>query len=212
MIKSNPQDGTIKIVFNPTREVSVGDSFQIKASLSSPGKEFDQIFLVKISEKDKTKEKVKKPEQDDQNKIGLPELVLVYKDEKEGEKRETWEKLSEVGIQMDFPNILHPFVEGDILQRIYVNMDSNVLKNYKTNLKSEEQFNLADKKYFSSVYFHTLFLFTISKNKKYSMRQLVGNVEEDRDIVDYIKDVFESHYSSFLLNFGMEQLMGTLEQ
>jgi len=123
----------------------------------------------------------------------------------------TWDKFSEIGISMDYPNIMHPFVEGDILQKIYINMDSNVLKNYKTNLKSEDQFNLADKKYFSSVYFHTLFLFTISKNKKYSMRQLVGGEEEDRDIVDYIKDVFESYYSSFLLNFGMEQLIKAIE-
>ena len=211
VIKSNPENGTIKIVFNPTKEVSIGDSFEIKASISSPGKEFDQIFLVKISEKDKTKEKVKKPDQEDENKIGLPELVLVYKDEKEGEDRMTWDKFSEIGISMDYPNIMHPFVEGDILQKIYINMDSNVLKNYKTNLKSEDQFNLADKKYFSSVYFHTLFLFTISKNKKYSMRQLVGGEEEDRDIVDYIKDVFESYYSSFLLNFGMEQLLGAFD-
>lgn len=211
VIKSNPQDGIIKIVFNPTKDVSIGDSFQIKASLTSPGKEFDQIFLVKISDKDKSKEKIKKPDKDDENKIGLPELVLVYKDEKEGEERMTWEKFSEIGISMDYPNIIHPFVEGDILQKIYINMDSNVLKNYKSNLKSEEQFNLADKKYFSSVYFHTLFLFTISKNKKYSMRQLVGSEEEDRDIVDYIKDVFESYYSSFLLNFGMEQLIQNID-
>ena len=40
---------------------------------------------------------------------------------------------------------------------------------------------LAEKRYISTVYFHTLFLFTISKNKKYSMRQLVGEEEKEKD-------------------------------
>ncbi|MEO8666374.1 MAG: hypothetical protein ABI462_12850, partial [Ignavibacteria bacterium] len=211
IIESNPQDGTIKVVFNPTKDVKIGDSFQIQATLTNPGQDFDQIFWIKISDKDKIKEKVKKPIKDDDNKIGLPELILVYKEKGEHNDRVIWNDLSEVGMTMDFPDVLQLFVEGDVLQKIYVNMDSNVIKNYKSNLKSEAQFELANKKYFTSVYFHTLFLFTISKNKKYSMSQLVNNEEESKEIGDYIKDVFESYYSSFLLNFGLNELIQNLD-
>jgi len=209
--KSNPQDGTIKIVFAPTEDVKINDTVEIKATLSNPGNDFDQIFLVKIVEPEHKKEKVKKEENDEDNKIGLPELILVYKEKTENEDRRTWADLDENGIPMEFNTIVHPMAEADVLETIFVNMDSNVLKNYKSTLKSEEQYELAEKRYYTSVYFHTLFLFTISKNKKYSMRQTIGEEEQDRDLVEYVKDVFESYYAQFLLNFGIEQLVDSLD-
>ena len=112
---------------------------------------------------------------------------------------------------MGYENIVHPFAEGEVLQKIYVNMDSSVLKDYKSALKSEEQFEIAEKRYYTSVYFHTLFLFTISKNKKYSMRQGEGEETKDIDLIEYVKDVFESYYAQFLLNFGMSELVQSLE-
>ncbi len=212
VIKSSPEEGTIKIIFNPTEEVQVGDAYQIKVSLTNPGDDFDQIFWIKIAESDKIKEKFKPKEEIDDSKIGLPELILVYKDEKEGEERLTWEKFSQTGAEMEYQTIMYLLAEGEVLQKIYVNMDSNVLKNYKSSLKTEEQYQLADKRYFTSVYFHTLFLFTISKNKKYSMMQMVGEEEQEKDLVEYIKDLFESYYAQFLLNFGIEQLVQSLEE
>ena len=212
VIKSSPEEGTIKIVLNPTEEVEVGDAYQIKVSLTNPGDDFEQIFWIKIAEPEKIKEKFKPKEEIDDSKIGLPDLKLVYKYEIEGEERLTWEKFSnKTGEEMEYQTILYPLAEGEVLQEIYVNMDSNVLKNYKSSLKTEEQYQLADKRYFTSVYFHTLFLFTISKNKKYSMIQTVDEGEEERDLVEYIKDLFESYYAQFLLNFGIEQLVQSLE-
>ncbi len=209
--KSNPQDGTIKIVFAPTKETKVGDTVEVKATLTNPGNDFDQIFLIKIVDPKQKKEKVKKKEDDEESKIGLPELVLVYKEKEEGEEKSTWDDLDESGITMDFETVVHPLAEGEVLETIFVNMDSSVLKNYKSTLKSEEQYEMAEKRYYTSVYFHTLFLFTISKNKKYSMKQTIGEDEQERDVVDYVKDVFESYYAQFLLNFGMEQLVESLE-
>ena len=138
-------------------------------------------------------------------------MVLVYRDKKEDEERTTWDDLEGSGISMNYENIVHPFAEGDVLQKIYVNIDSAVLKDYKSALKSEEQFETAEKRYYTSVYFHTLFLFTISKNKKYSMKQGEGEDIKDIDLVEYVKDVFESYYAQFLLNFGMSELMQSLE-
>jgi len=209
--KSNPQNGTIKLVLAPTKEVSVGDTIEIKATLTNSGDDFDQIFLVKIAEPDKQKEKVKKKDEEKDDKIGLPELILVYKEAKEGEERKTWQDLEENFITMDYDTVVHPYAEDDILQGIYVNMDSNVLKNYKSNLKSSEQFELTEKRYYTAVYFHTLFLFTISKNKKYSMKKVEGEQMKDVDLVDYVKDLFESYYAQFLLNFGMDNLLQSME-
>ncbi len=155
--KSNPQDGTIKVALAPTEEVKVGDSIEIKATLTNPaGEDFDKIFLIKIVDPEGKKEKPKTKQEDEESKIGLPDLVLVYKEKKEDEERTTWDDLEGSGITMGYENIVHPFAEGDVLQKIYVNMDSTVLKDYKSSLKSEEQFETAEKRYYTSVYFHTL--------------------------------------------------------
>jgi hypothetical protein len=72
---------------------------------------------------------------------------------------------------------------------------------------TEEQIKLADRKYIASVYFHTLFLYATSKAKNYSMKQ----GETEKDITDYLREIFAGSYSEFLLNFGTEQLMASLE-
>lgn len=213
VVVKSPDEGTIKIVLNPTSTAQVGDAIQLRATLTSPGKDYDEVFWVKTSDPEKPKEKAKKKEEQDEAKIGLPQFIMVYKESAtDGEERLTWEKFEESsGRSMSFETVMDPFVEGDILERIYINMDSGVLKNYKTALKTEEQMTLADKRYISTVYFHTLFLFTISKNKKYSMRQVVGEEEKERDLAEYLKDLFESYYSQFLLNFEIATLIESLE-
>lgn len=210
--KSNPHDGTIKIVLTPNEDMKVGETIEIKSTLTNPGNDFDKIFMIKIVEPDKTKEKVKKEKEEEESKIGLPELILVYRENKEGEERKIWADLDTAGITMNYETIVHPFAEeADVLQSIFVNMDSRVLKDYKTTLKNAEQYEAAEKRYYTSVYFHTLFLFTISKNKKYSMKKEEGEQVKDVDLVEYVKDVFESYYAQFLLNFGMSELVQSLE-
>jgi hypothetical protein len=61
--------------------------------------------------------------------------------------------------------------------------------------------------YISSVYSHTLFLFAIAKRRNNSVKQ----GENEKDLTDFLKDVFSSSYSEFILNFGTEQLMAGLE-
>jgi hypothetical protein len=83
------------------------------------------------------------------------------------------------------------------------------LKSHKSRIKAitQEQIKLADRKYTSSVYFHTLFLFAVAKTKNYSFQQ--GGAE--KDMTDFLKEVLASSYSEFLLNFGTEQLMASLD-
>ncbi len=58
----------------------------------------------------------------------------------------------------------------------------------------------------SSVYFHALFLFMITKNRGVEMRKADAGME----ISDYIKDLFANSYGDFLLNFGTTDLSDAL--
>jgi len=210
--ESSPQEGTIKINFNPTEQAKVGDAIKIRVTLTGAGREFEEIFWVKVSEPKQQKQKTPKPKKVDQENLGLPKHKLVYKEEKDGFLH--WEKLAEASIEMDWGTVMVPVAEGNTLQEILINMDSTVLHNFKSKYKraSEQQLEVADRKYITSVYFHTLFLYTITKNRKYEVhrRDEQGN-EEHVDIETYLCDIFESYYSEFILNFGgMEELMDSI--
>ena len=91
-------------------------------------------------------------------------------------------------------------------------MDSKVLMNFKSNYKhpNEGQIQIANRKYYTSVYFHTLFLYTITKNRGYQISQKIEGKEtpEEVDLGTYLKDLFDHYYSTFILNFGgMEEMM-----
>jgi len=211
--KSSPKDGTIKISLNPKETVNVGDAIQMKVTLKNPGGfDFDEIFWVKIAKKEQRKEdKPKKTEEPDL--LGLPEYILAYQDKKENFV--TWAEVEDAtGDSMEFHTVMYPMVSGDNLERIYINMDSSVLKSFKSKYRNanEEQLALADRKYISSVYFHTLFLYSITKNRKYRIyQQRENNDENEVELGSYLKDIFESYYSEFILNFGgAEELMAGL--
>lgn len=203
IIKSSPDKGTIKITFNPDTELRQGDEVEIEATLKGAGDDFFQeIVFLKIVDPEQKKETVPVEEEDYSN-IGLPELVKVSK--------EQWNELESHGISMNYDTVMNPVASGDILEKIYINIDSNVFLNYRKKLKNEEQIIVAQKRYIASVYFHSLFLYMITKKKNYKLCLTSDNNDEDITIDDYIRDVFDSYYSDFLLNFGMEQLMGSLE-
>ncbi len=215
VIKKSPNEGTIKVILSPTQNVQVGDAFQVNATLSNPGNDFDQIFWVKISSPEPPKAPFKKEIENNDEKMGLPPYVLVYKErnEKENEDgRMSWEECGTSGMDIGFETVVNPLADGDKLDSIYINMDSHVLKEYKSKLKTEELLDAADKRYIAAVYFHTLFLYTITKNKKYRMIKEEEGRETSVDVVDYLKDIFENYYSNFLLNFEMANLIDTLEE
>lgn len=108
--------------------------------------------------------------------------------------------------------VMYPVCEGDKLEIIYINMDSRVFLTHRSKLKAEEQITIAQKKYLASVYFHTLFLYMITKKLNYNLTISKDGKQDEVAIDEYIRDVFDSYYSDFLLNFGMEQLMGVLEE
>ena len=210
VVKSSPNEGIIRIVFAPKKEVKVGDSLQVKVTLSAPGENLDQVFWVKVGEPQKQKEKSK--EVATETPLGLPTPILVHK-KPETEERVSWEKFEEsTGQVMDYGTVMFPIAEGDRLERIYINMDSRILKNFKSKQKniSEEQMGIVDRKYISSVYFHTLFLYTITQKRNYAIKKEEEGKEIPSDIGEYLRDVFDSYYSEFILSFGTVDLMGVL--
>lgn len=212
--QSSPKDGMIRISMNPKKQVKAGDAVQMKVTLvNSGGQDFDQIFWVKVSEPDKPKEPKPKEDNKEDDLIGLPEYILAFKETKNGFV--TWEEVEEAtSEEMSYHTVMYPLVSGENLERIYINMDSNVLKNFKSKTKNpnEQQLEVADKKYITSVYFHTLFLYSITKNRKYRIMQEKENNQENYvELETYLKDVFESYYSEFILNFGgAEELLQSL--
>ena len=202
--KSSPQKGTIKLHLSPKEATQIGDGAKIKASLSDPSGEFhSEIFWVKINGLEVPKPPAKKTEEAEIPNLGLPELILAY--EKEKENAVTWEQVQvATSKQMDHLTVMYPMVDGEKLEKIYLNMDSTVLKNFKSKTRNpnEEQLGLADQKYIAPVYFHTLFLYTITKNLKYEFVQEKDTGNSNVGLDDYLKDLFENYYAEFLLNFG----------
>ncbi|HCY76480.1 MAG TPA: hypothetical protein DHV28_11215 [Ignavibacteriales bacterium] len=203
IVKSSPNKGTIKLTLNPTKELKVGDELEIKVSLTTEGDPIDEIVFVKITEPEAPKEKTPKEEDNFEN-IGLPELKKV--------NERDWETLEAQGIPMGYETVMYPVGEGDKLETIYINLDSKVYLNHRSKLKSEEQILVSQKKYLATVYFHTLFLYMITKRRNYTMSIPKDGKQEDVTVDEYIRDLFDSYYSDFLLNFGMEQLMGALDE
>ncbi len=210
VVKSSPQDGTIRVVMKPTGEVKVGDAIKLQASLSSPERSLEQIFMVRIGAPEKKKTDPKKGDRPD-TRLGLPQLHMVYKDESRG--KPTWDSLEETGVSMNHDVVVYPLVEGDTLSAVYINMDSNALLSHRSKLTKEEAIATAEKRYVSAVYFHTLFLYTITKNRKFGIVQRKEEEadEESVEVTDYISDLFGTFYAQFLLNFDTQELIAALE-
>lgn len=210
IVKSSPNQGTIRLGLNPTKDVAVGDAMTISATLTGPEGGFEENILVRITDRERAKKAAPKGDEERDPELGLPKLVRTYRDKGKGDR--TWETLESQGIAMDHDTIVHPLIDDDVLTAIYVNMDSGVLLKYRTSLRSQETIEVADKRYISAVYFHTLFLYTITQNRKYRLqRDGADGHNDDVPVADYLKDLFRHHYAEFLLNFEMDQLITALE-
>lgn len=203
--RSSPADGTIRIGLRASGEILVGDTFEVQAKLSSPAGELVETVLVRVTD----------PEQRPPRKIeeelpplGLPELVLCSREGGEGMK--SWEDLNAAGVEMDYGIVVQPEVEEDKLSRIYVNVDSTVLKDFKGSAKSAEASELADRRYISAVYFHVLFIFATTKSRKYELQRGEGESMQQVELSDYVQDLFSSAYAQFLLSFDTADLIDAI--
>lgn len=202
VIRSSPSDGTIRVGVRATGEVSTGDLLEIKATLSSPQGDLVEHVLVKLTDPER-KPPVQRPVAEPP--LGIPELVLCSREG--GEGRKSWEELGEAGIDMGYDVVVVPFVDEEKLSRIYVNVDSSVLRDFNSRAKSAEAAELAERRYISAIYFHTLFLFATTRARKYDMRREQGDSTHDVDTAEFVADIFSSSYAQFLLNFETGDLI-----
>lgn len=209
LIKSSPNRGTIRLGLNPTNDVQVGDAITIAAKLTGPGGGFKENILVKITDREKAKKPAARGPQERDPQLGLPKLGRIYRDKGNGDL--TWEALENQGVDMDYATIVHLAIDDDVLTTIYVNMDSRVFLNHRSSLKSRQTITVAEKRYISAVYFHTLFLYAITQNRKYRLQRDADGGQTEVPVVDYIKDLLSNHYAEFLLTFEMDQLITALE-
>ena len=215
--KSSPQDGTIKIHLTPKEELDVGDEIEIKVTLADPVGEYNELFWVKINEPKAPAEPSPKPEKKEDPTLGLPDLTYAYRDERTEKNGElTWDAVEEAtGEEMGYHTVMYPMVNGDKLEKVYINMDSNVFLKFKGKYRnpSQEQIDIAQRKYVAAVYAHTLFLYSITKAHKYQLvQENEDGVESDIEVGAYLKDLFSSHYADFILNFGTDEIMQMLEE
>jgi hypothetical protein len=203
--RSSPADGTIRIGVRASGETVVGCLLELRAKLTSPKGDLVETVLVRVTDPEK---KPPKPRPEVAPPLGIPELILCSREGGEGLK--SWGSLGEAGIEMGYENVVLPFVDEDKLSRIYINVDSSVLKDFNSRAKSAEAAELAERRYVSAVYFHTLFLFATTKSRKYDLRREAGNASHDVDVAEYVADIFSSSYAQFLLNFETSDLMDAM--
>lgn len=210
VVKSSPSKGTIRVTVSPTQEVSVGDAVRVRACLSGAGEEFDQVFWVRITDPEKPP-KEPEPEPVKEPELGLPELIRVSRS---GEGVEmAWEQLDSHGIEIGPDVVVHPQGDGEKLTSIYLNMDSSAFLTYRAKYSGEKALQVAEKRYVTSVYFHTLFLYAITRSQGFSVQRAEnGHGDTPVSTEEYIRDLFRNHYSAFLLNFDTADLLTSLEE
>lgn len=201
-----PSDGTIKLLIKPNEKANVGDLLEVRAKLTSPGKDFSCVFDVKVDEKISTpKEKDKNPTE------SFPNLPTPKKSfEKPINKSDVpWSNDSLKWTAEDIVKVIQDISEdGDLLvEAIIINMDSFSLLNFlsKNQIKTEKEIRYIKDKYFLSVYLHSLFLFSIIQKMRKDDEHL-----KQIEIDDFISKMIKP-YANFLLyeNYHIEKFAFT---
>jgi hypothetical protein len=203
--RSSPTEGAIKVGVRASGEVKVGDAFELRAALSSPSGDLVETVMVKVTDPER-KPPANAPVEEPPP--GIPELVLCAREG--GDGRKSWSDLQDAGIEMDHNIVVQPFVDDEKLSRIYINVDSSVLKDFNRTAKSTEAIELTERRYVSTIYFHTLFLFATTKSRKYAMQRGDGEKPVDVDVAEYISDLFSASYAQFLLSFDTGDLIDAI--
>lgn len=203
--RSSPAEGTIKIGVRASQALNVGDTVEIRAALQGPRGELVETVLVKITDPEQKPPEIKPREE---APLGIPELVLCSREGGPGMK--SWEDIHESGLEMTNDTVVIPYIDEEKLARIFINVDSRVLREFGGGAKSEEAFELVKNRYISAVYFHTLFLFATTKSRKYDLQRGEGDARESVEVADYVSDLFSSSYAQFLLNFETSDLIDAM--
>lgn len=197
-----PSDGTIKLLIKPNEKAKVGDLLEVRAKLTSPGKDFSCVFDVKVDEKISTpKEKDKNPTESFPN---LPIPKKAYK-KPNNENDTAWDNPNLNWTGEDIVKVMPETNEdGELLvEAIIINMDSYSLLSFlsKNQINTEKEIKFIKDKYFLSIYLHSLFLFSIMQKMRRDDEHL-----KPIDVEEFISKMIKP-YASFLLyeNYHIEK-------
>jgi len=124
----------------------------------------------------------------------------------------TWDDVNAAtGQDMEHSEVVCIGASDNTLEKIFIIMESSVLMNFRSKNKNqnEEQIQITNKKYYTSVYFHVLFLYTITLNRKF---RITNEEKEDIDVGTYLKDIFSNFYTTFILNYGSDVLLESIAE
>ncbi len=197
-----PSEGTIKLLIKPNEKAKIGDLLEVRAKLTSPGKDFSCVFDVKVDENiSKPKVKDKSPTE------SFPNLPIPKKafEEPSNENDIPWSDDNLNWSGEDIVKVIQDTNDdGNLLvEAIIINMDSFSLLNFlsKNQVKTEKEIKFIKDKYFLSIYLHSLFLFSIMQKMRKDDEYL-----KQIEIDDFISKMIKP-YASFLLyeNYHIEK-------
>ncbi|WP_417351235.1 hypothetical protein [Flavobacterium alkalisoli] len=191
--REGPINGTIRLIIQPNEKAKVGDEVEIKATLSSPGQNFECLFFVKVDKEiSRPKENQKKSTETFPN---LPTPKKAFQKSND-EKELTWDHSELNWNGHDIVKVI-PNKDGNELtvDSIIINMDSFALINFisKNKITTEKDIKFTKDKYFLSIYLHSLFLFSIIQKMKKDDDKL-----EPIEIDEFISNMIKP-YASFLM-------------
>jgi len=191
--REGPTNGSIKLIVKPTDKAKIGDEVDVKAILSSPGKDMSCIFTVRIDEK------ISPPKEHEDKKSetfpNLPTPKKAFENPING-AGVAWKELNWDGY--DIVKVISSIGDDSnelMVDGIVINMDAFVLKNFvsKNRINTEKEIKYITDKYFLSIYLHSLFLYSILQKMRKDDEKLKP-IEVDEFVSSMIKP-----YSNFLL-------------
>lgn len=97
-----------------------------------------------------------------------------------------------------------PFIQS---QTIGGFIDSKVLKEFNSGARTSEAVAIAEGRYISSIYFHSLFLFATTNARKYDLRRGEDPDSEPVEISEHVADLFSALYARFMLHSETADLL-----
>ena len=197
-----PSDGTIKLLIKPNENAKIGEEVEVRAKLTSPGKDLQCVFNVKVDEK--ISEPKKKEITPNESFPNLPTPKKAFQNPKDDEGI-AWSQENLKWTGEDIVKVIQDASDdGELLvEGIIINMDSFSLLNFisKNRINTEKEIKFIKDKYFLSIYLHSLFLFSIMQKMRKDDDSLKP-IEIDEFISKMIKP-----YASFLLyeNYHIEK-------
>lgn len=179
---SGPHNGEIRLIIQPCEDVQVGEIIPLSVKMISSEGEHEVVVKIRIEEEAKPvddKDK-KKPEPE----TTLPELIRVYREAVDASTC-TWEQ-----VRMTAADIVKfELGEKNMIERIYVNMDSNLALKYINAKKADAE--AIGKRYLSLVYSHSLMIYTSLLNYYSTEDDEVGE-DISKQIMDGLQKAIEN--------------------